>query len=430
MPRAPRVVIDGALCYVSVCAADGRLLFKGAEDYHTYLDLLATYQQRHQVIVYAYALLPGQVHLCLELPNAGALSALMHDLSSRYTKHANRRDNTAGHLFQQRFKSTLLEKAEYLAQTTRYVHLWPSYAQVASQAEAHRWTSVSRYLRPEEVEDTPVRVAATDALEAMRREQPSGSYADYLCALTDVAWAHFGDSLQRHRVLGSPDFLARAEALRPARRAVSEAAGASAEAIMVRLARPSRLAYLAVTASLALGISAAVSAGLYARNVQALRTALRVLAQERPLLPSLSDAAPEIGPGLVSVRPATFALPSRLNGTAWDIRLRAVVEGDALLQQDSLVFAGGQVRSRQLSAQGAAPSNYTLSTQADGSVVWQTMQTDAAGAVVCWRGEWTGDRMHGVLTRQLPGQPTVNFSFVGVLQSPPSEAISARTSET
>lgn len=413
MPRAPRVVIEGALCYVSVCAADGRLLFKGAEDYHTYLDLLATYQARHQVTIYAYALLPGQVHLCLELPSGEALSAFMHDLSSRYIRHANRRDSMTGPLFQQRFKSTLLEKVTYLAQMTRYVHLWPSYAQVASQAEAHRWTSISRYLRPEDVEDTLVHVAAAEALEAMRREQPAGSYADYLCALTDVAWAHFGDSLQRHHVLGSPDFLARAEALRPARRAVSEAAGASAEAIMVRPARPSRLVYLAVTVSLALGISAAVSAGLYARNVQALRTALRALVQERPLLPSLSGAAPEIGPGLVSMRPATFALPSRLNGTAWDIRLRAVVEGDALLQQDSLVFAGGQVRSRQLSAQGAAPSNYTLSTQADGSVVWQTMQTDAAGAVVCWRGEWSGETMRGIMSRQVPGSPATNFSFIG-----------------
>ncbi len=419
MPRPPRVHLENALYYVSSRSNGATPLFRDARDYETYLRLLEEYREAFGFRLFAFVLLPDQLHLCLELTNDKTISAIMHAINSRYTKLFNGRYGHSGHLFQQRFKSTVMEKSPYLLRLTRYVHLLPSRERVVSALRAHPWGSVHAYLGEGTACGLEMGGEVAEVLEALCSEQYGWSYEQYVGAASEAEWTALDEELQRW-VLGSSAFLARArsaaaEAGLEEPRAAGPAGGPSPEVVMVRPVRPSRLAHLAVTASLALGISAAVSAGLYARNVQTLRTALRAVTQALPMAPSVHGAEPQ-GDASAAARPAMFAMPSRLNGTAWDIQLRVSADG-AFVRQDRLTFEDGKVRSRQMSAQGVTPSNYTLSAQPDSSVVWETMQTDAAGAVVCWRGEWHGQVMRGMVTRQPAGQPVETFTFLGVAAS-------------
>ena len=49
----------------------------------------------------------------------------MHQLKTAYTVYFNRRHQVLGHLFQGRFKSTVIEAEKYLLEVSRYLHLNP-----------------------------------------------------------------------------------------------------------------------------------------------------------------------------------------------------------------------------------------------------------------------------------------------------------------
>jgi len=106
-----------------------------------------------------------------------------------------------------------------------------------------------------------------------------------------------------------------------------------------------------------------------------------------------------------------------LDGTEWEIRLMPMgAESAAGIQQDQLAFTHNQVSSSALTVQQFPPSNYTLTPQPNGVLLWETMQTSPHGEVVCWRGEWQGTTMRGVTTRQPAGKAPENFTFVGTVR--------------
>ena len=169
-----------------------------------------------------------------------------------------------------------------------------------------------------------------------------------------------------------------------------------------------------LTGSLAVALISLCAAGLYAKNLSALRQTVRALAQERVVVTHV--VAPSASPEM-SAHLASFTMPSRLVGTSWDVQVMPMDgSGAKAIQADELRFGAGKVTSSLLSAQGFSEANYSLTLQPDGTVLWETMQTARSGEVVCWRGEWNGERMQGVITRQLPGQAASNFSFVGIVK--------------
>ena len=84
-------------------------------------------------------------------------------------------------------------------------------------------------------------------------------------------------------------------------------------------------------------------------------------------------------------------------------------------RQDTLTFEGRQVTSTNLFREGYPTSSYSVTVQTEsGMVIWETMQTGPNGEVVCWRGEYDGQRMRGVVTRQKDGKELESFSFIAV----------------
>ena len=73
-------------------------------------------------------------HLFLKTPEPN-LSAGMQYLNGSYTSYFDRRHRRAGHLFQGRFKGHLVEEQGYLLQVSRYIHLNPVRAKLATLPE-------------------------------------------------------------------------------------------------------------------------------------------------------------------------------------------------------------------------------------------------------------------------------------------------------
>jgi putative transposase len=129
MPRGPRLDTPGALHHVMVRGIEGRPLFRGDADRRDFVDRLAKAVSATGLAVLAWALLPNHVHLLVRTGNR-PLSAAMARLLTGYAGGFNRRHRRLGRLFQNRYKSILVEEEPYLLELVRYIHLNPLRANV------------------------------------------------------------------------------------------------------------------------------------------------------------------------------------------------------------------------------------------------------------------------------------------------------------
>lgn len=109
MPRAPRLDYPGALHHVIARGIERRAVFLSDCDRKDFLERLGALVLETKAGLYAWALLSNHAHALIrtgELP----LSQLMHRLLTGYVRSFNPRHRRCGHLFQNRFKNTLVEE--------------------------------------------------------------------------------------------------------------------------------------------------------------------------------------------------------------------------------------------------------------------------------------------------------------------------------
>ena len=145
MPRAGRVVIDGGTYHVLTRGNNGQTVFHHDADYQRYLQLLSNYAHERQLKVYHFALMPNHVHLVLEVVDGPALSKAMHGLNLSYALYYRKRHAYRGHLWQDRFKSLLIDRESYLLECGRYVELNPVRAGLVREPREYPWSSYRAY---------------------------------------------------------------------------------------------------------------------------------------------------------------------------------------------------------------------------------------------------------------------------------------------
>jgi hypothetical protein len=82
-------------------------------------------------MVYAWVLLPNHFHLLLRTGNL-PLARAMRSLLTGYAGTFNRRHRRSGHLFQNRYKSVVVDEERYFLELIRYLHLNPLRAGVVA----------------------------------------------------------------------------------------------------------------------------------------------------------------------------------------------------------------------------------------------------------------------------------------------------------
>ncbi len=105
------------------------------------MDRLATLVSASDAGLYAWCLMPNHVHVLLRTGSV-PLSLLMRRWVGPYASAFNRRYRRSGHLFQNRFKSIVVEEEPYLLALVRYIHLNPVRAGLRTVDELDRdpWT--------------------------------------------------------------------------------------------------------------------------------------------------------------------------------------------------------------------------------------------------------------------------------------------------
>jgi len=148
MPRGPRLDAPDVLHHVMVRGIERRAIFRDDQDRVDFVARLATLAEQGALTVYAWALLPNHAHLLVRTGNR-PVSRSMRSLLTGYAGAFNRRHKRVGHLFQNRYKSIVVEEEPYLLELVRYLHLNPMRAGVVSdlrRLDRYPWTGHSALL--------------------------------------------------------------------------------------------------------------------------------------------------------------------------------------------------------------------------------------------------------------------------------------------
>ena len=125
-----------------------RVIFRDDTDRADFVARLAGVAERGALTVYAWALLPNHAHLLVRT-GTRPLARSMRSLLTGYAGAFNRRHKRVGHLFQNRYKSIVVEAEPYLLELVRYLHLNPLRAKVVPDVrrlDRYPWTGHSALL--------------------------------------------------------------------------------------------------------------------------------------------------------------------------------------------------------------------------------------------------------------------------------------------
>ena len=124
MARPLRIEYPGAYYHVMNRGNRREDILLTDKDRQVFLDGLADSCEIYSITLITYVLMSNHFHLLVQTPKAN-LSEFMRHFLVTYTVRFNRRNGRAGHVFQGRFKSLLVDEDEYLLPLSRYIHLNP-----------------------------------------------------------------------------------------------------------------------------------------------------------------------------------------------------------------------------------------------------------------------------------------------------------------
>jgi putative transposase len=142
MPRRARLDAPGTLHHVIVRGIEKRRIVDDGQDRRAFVERLGTLSQDSRTAVYAWALMPNHAHILLRSGPKG-LPSFMRKFLTGYAVRYNRRHCRHGHLFQNRYKSIVVEEDAYFKELVRYIHLNPLRAAIVatlSMLERYPWS--------------------------------------------------------------------------------------------------------------------------------------------------------------------------------------------------------------------------------------------------------------------------------------------------
>jgi len=142
MARRPRIEMAGYYHIINR-GVEQRVVFKEADDYEYFEELMCFYMQSHGVTLHNYCLMPNHYHLLIET-STDNLSKFMRQLNMNYAIYFNKKYKRVGHLWQGRFKSWYVTDEAYLYTLMRYIEQNPLKAKMVKRLEEYPYSSYQK----------------------------------------------------------------------------------------------------------------------------------------------------------------------------------------------------------------------------------------------------------------------------------------------
>jgi len=145
MARPLRIEFPGAFYHVMARGNEKQEIYWDDKDRIKFLEYLETASERYGARIHCYCLMGNHYHLLLETPD-GNLSQIMRFVNGSYSSYFNKRHERAGHVFQGRYKSLLVDADAYCLTVSRYIHLNPVKEGMVECPWEYKWSSCMDYV--------------------------------------------------------------------------------------------------------------------------------------------------------------------------------------------------------------------------------------------------------------------------------------------
>ena len=209
MPRAARIAPKEHIYHILTRGNNRQDIFKDEKDYRKYIEILLRYKERYKFRLYHYVLMKNHVHLVLETTEkSGSLPEIMKGINLSYAQHFKKRYKHIGHFWQDRYKSIIISKDDYLLACGSYVELNPVRAKIVEDPKDYRWSSYNAYAygKEDKITDEHLIYRRLSDEETERRK----AYREFVKGMLKDKKAMKGE-MDRKVVYGSEDFIREAQ---------------------------------------------------------------------------------------------------------------------------------------------------------------------------------------------------------------------------
>ncbi|RII00967.1 hypothetical protein B9J77_00015 [candidate division NPL-UPA2 bacterium Unc8] len=146
MGRALRIDISNEIYHVLNRANARMTIFEKDNDYQAFETIIEEAKDHYPIKIFSYQIMPNHWHFCLCPQNDGDITKFMQWLTLTHAQrwHVSHCSIGAGHLYQGRYKSFLVQKDNYLLQLCRYIESNALRTKLVQKAEDWRWSSLWR----------------------------------------------------------------------------------------------------------------------------------------------------------------------------------------------------------------------------------------------------------------------------------------------
>ena len=120
-------------------------IFLDDKDKLRFMETVFEKEQEERFYMHAFCLMNNHVHLMLSEGNED-IGTAMKRITVSYVSYFNKKNKRVGHLFQDRFRSEVVEQDSYVLSLARYIHQNPVKAGMAARAADYKWSSYNCYL--------------------------------------------------------------------------------------------------------------------------------------------------------------------------------------------------------------------------------------------------------------------------------------------
>jgi len=145
MPRSARTLVDRGYYHVLTRGNDKKTIFRDDLDYKKFLLLLEDSLSLFDVRLLHFCLMPNHLHLLACSLKALDLPLFMKRILQRYAAYFKKNYDAVGFVFQNRYKSILIQRESYLLECARYIERNPLRSGIVKDPGEYRWSSYSFY---------------------------------------------------------------------------------------------------------------------------------------------------------------------------------------------------------------------------------------------------------------------------------------------
>ena len=145
MARQARMLSKTSIYHIMIRGSERQSIFIDEEDKIRFIDTLQTKLKISESKLFAYCLMDNHVHLLIG-EGKEDIAKIMKRINVSYALYFNRKYKRIGHLFQDRFKSEVIENDNYISEAVRYIHNNPVKASMVKAISDYRWSSYKNYL--------------------------------------------------------------------------------------------------------------------------------------------------------------------------------------------------------------------------------------------------------------------------------------------